>query len=141
MPASTAARLLTAVCWGLRAQDDGKWLHVKETTEIGEGKMFSPGKCASPPGAPPLSRARPSAWGIPRTRVHQSLLCAVAAAAPRQSHLRAAHGVSILTLGRILSGEGHSASSTEQSSEIHNGVTEIASALIDGCHPLVSPEL
>jgi len=24
-------------------QDDGKWLHVKETTEIGEGKMFSPG--------------------------------------------------------------------------------------------------
>ncbi len=21
----------------------GKWLHVKETTEIGEGKMFSPG--------------------------------------------------------------------------------------------------
>eukprot|EP00210_Caulerpa_lentillifera_P007846 g7488.t1 len=24
-------------------QDDGKWLHVKETTEIGEGKMFAPG--------------------------------------------------------------------------------------------------
>ena len=23
--------------------DDGKWVHVKETTEIGEGKMFSPG--------------------------------------------------------------------------------------------------
>jgi len=23
--------------------DDGKWLHVKETTEIGEGKLFSPG--------------------------------------------------------------------------------------------------
>lgn len=24
-------------------QDDGKWLHVKETETIGEGKMFSPG--------------------------------------------------------------------------------------------------
>ena len=24
-------------------QDDGKWLHVKETTTIGEGKLFSPG--------------------------------------------------------------------------------------------------
>ena len=24
-------------------QDDGKWVLVKETTEIGEGKMFSPG--------------------------------------------------------------------------------------------------
>lgn len=24
-------------------QDDGKWLHVKETTEIGEGKLFAPG--------------------------------------------------------------------------------------------------
>mmetsp|Transcript_14140 Transcript_14140/g.40071 ORF Transcript_14140/g.40071 Transcript_14140/m.40071 type:complete len:403 (-) Transcript_14140:195-1403(-) len=24
-------------------QDDGKWIHVKETTEIGEGKIFSPG--------------------------------------------------------------------------------------------------
>eukprot|EP00798_Chlamydomonas_sp_ICE-L_P007980 gene7980-1197_t len=23
--------------------DDGKWVHVKETTEIGEGKMFAPG--------------------------------------------------------------------------------------------------
>lgn len=23
--------------------DDGSWVHVKETTEIGEGKMFSPG--------------------------------------------------------------------------------------------------
>ena len=25
------------------AQDDGKWVLVKETTEIGEGKMFAPG--------------------------------------------------------------------------------------------------
>jgi hypothetical protein len=24
-------------------QDDGKWVHVKETTEIGEGKLFAPG--------------------------------------------------------------------------------------------------
>jgi len=24
-------------------QDDGKWLHVKETTEIGKGKLFAPG--------------------------------------------------------------------------------------------------
>jgi sedoheptulose-bisphosphatase len=24
-------------------QDDGKWLHVKDTTEIGEGKLFAPG--------------------------------------------------------------------------------------------------
>eukprot|EP00879_Flechtneria_rotunda_P000048 GHRR01000078.1.p1 GENE.GHRR01000078.1~~GHRR01000078.1.p1 ORF type:complete len:415 (+),score=126.80 GHRR01000078.1:52-1245(+) len=24
-------------------QDDGKWIHVKETTEIGEGKLFAPG--------------------------------------------------------------------------------------------------
>eukprot|EP00897_Mesotaenium_endlicherianum_P006007 jgi/Mesen1/5434/ME000027S04797 len=24
-------------------QDDGKWMHVKETTTIGEGKLFSPG--------------------------------------------------------------------------------------------------
>jgi sedoheptulose-bisphosphatase len=23
--------------------DDGKWVHVKETTEIGEGKLFAPG--------------------------------------------------------------------------------------------------
>lgn len=25
------------------SQDDGRWVHVKETTHIGEGKMFSPG--------------------------------------------------------------------------------------------------
>ena len=30
-------------CHEFLLQDDGKWLHVKETTEIGEGKMFSPG--------------------------------------------------------------------------------------------------
>lgn len=30
-------------CHEFLLQDDGKWLHVKETTSIGEGKMFSPG--------------------------------------------------------------------------------------------------
>ena len=30
-------------CHEFLLQDDGKWLHVKETTHIGEGKMFSPG--------------------------------------------------------------------------------------------------
>ncbi|CAL8469726.1 g9268 [Coccomyxa elongata] len=30
-------------CHEFVLQDDGKWLHIKETTEIGEGKMFSPG--------------------------------------------------------------------------------------------------
>eukprot|EP00884_Botryococcus_braunii_P015696 jgi/Botrbrau1/280/Bobra.0022s0248.2 len=30
-------------CHEFLLQDDGKWLHVKETTDIGEGKMFSPG--------------------------------------------------------------------------------------------------
>eukprot|EP00891_Asterochloris_glomerata_P008265 jgi/Astpho2/8265/Aster-01348 len=30
-------------CQEFLLQDDGKWVHVKETTEIGEGKMFSPG--------------------------------------------------------------------------------------------------
>ncbi|DBB05356.1 TPA: hypothetical protein ACH3X3_010577 [Trebouxia sp. C0006] len=30
-------------CHEFLLQDDGKWVHVKETTEIGEGKMFSPG--------------------------------------------------------------------------------------------------
>jgi sedoheptulose-bisphosphatase len=30
-------------CHEFLLQDDGKWLHVKETTEIGEGKLFSPG--------------------------------------------------------------------------------------------------
>ncbi|KAK9861339.1 hypothetical protein WJX84_003008 [Apatococcus fuscideae] len=30
-------------CHEFLLQDDGKWMHVKETTEIGEGKMFSPG--------------------------------------------------------------------------------------------------
>ena len=30
-------------CHEFLLQDDGKWLHVKETTTIGEGKLFSPG--------------------------------------------------------------------------------------------------
>jgi sedoheptulose-bisphosphatase len=30
-------------CHEFLLQDDGKWLHVKETETIGEGKMFSPG--------------------------------------------------------------------------------------------------
>jgi len=30
-------------CHEFLLQDDGKWLHVKETTEIGEGKLFAPG--------------------------------------------------------------------------------------------------
>lgn len=30
-------------CHEFLLQDDGKWLHVKETTSIGEGKLFSPG--------------------------------------------------------------------------------------------------
>ncbi|KAK9907614.1 hypothetical protein WJX75_007029 [Coccomyxa subellipsoidea] len=30
-------------CQEFVLQDDGKWLHIKETLEIGEGKMFSPG--------------------------------------------------------------------------------------------------
>lgn len=30
-------------CHEFLLMDDGKWVHVKETTEIGEGKMFSPG--------------------------------------------------------------------------------------------------
>lgn len=30
-------------CHEFLLQDDGKWLHVKETFEIGEGKLFSPG--------------------------------------------------------------------------------------------------
>jgi len=30
-------------CHEFLLQDDGKWVHVKETHEIGEGKMFSPG--------------------------------------------------------------------------------------------------
>jgi len=30
-------------CHEFLLQDDGKFVHVKETTEIGEGKMFSPG--------------------------------------------------------------------------------------------------
>lgn len=30
-------------CHEFLLQDDGKWIHVKETTQIGEGKMFSPG--------------------------------------------------------------------------------------------------
>ena len=30
-------------CHEFLLQDDGKWLHVKETTQIGEGKLFSPG--------------------------------------------------------------------------------------------------
>ena len=30
-------------CHEFLLQDDGKWMHVKETTHIGEGKMFSPG--------------------------------------------------------------------------------------------------
>ncbi|KAK9791183.1 hypothetical protein WJX73_010390 [Symbiochloris irregularis] len=30
-------------CHEFLLQDDGKWIHVKETHEIGEGKMFSPG--------------------------------------------------------------------------------------------------
>ncbi|KAL4451455.1 hypothetical protein ABPG75_007117 [Micractinium tetrahymenae] len=30
-------------CHEFLLQDDGKWLHVKETESIGEGKMFSPG--------------------------------------------------------------------------------------------------
>lgn len=34
---------LSACPAGCLRQDDGKWLHVKETETIGEGKMFSPG--------------------------------------------------------------------------------------------------
>lgn len=30
-------------CHEFLLMDDGKWVHVKETTEIGEGKMFAPG--------------------------------------------------------------------------------------------------
>lgn len=30
-------------CQEFLLQDDGKWVHVKETTEIGEGKLFAPG--------------------------------------------------------------------------------------------------
>ena len=30
-------------CHEFLLQDDGKWVHVKETTEIGEGKLFAPG--------------------------------------------------------------------------------------------------
>ncbi|PNH12434.1 Sedoheptulose-1,7-bisphosphatase, chloroplastic [Tetrabaena socialis] len=30
-------------CHEFLLMDDGKWMHVKETSEIGEGKMFSPG--------------------------------------------------------------------------------------------------
>ncbi|KAL6765940.1 sedoheptulose-1,7-biphosphatase [Haematococcus lacustris] len=30
-------------CHEFLLQDDGKWLHVKDTTEIGEGKLFAPG--------------------------------------------------------------------------------------------------
>jgi len=30
-------------CHEFLLMDDGKWMHVKETTEIGEGKLFAPG--------------------------------------------------------------------------------------------------
>jgi sedoheptulose-bisphosphatase len=30
-------------CHEFLLMDDGKWVHVKETTEIGEGKLFAPG--------------------------------------------------------------------------------------------------
>ncbi|KAF6254444.1 sedoheptulose-1,7-biphosphatase [Scenedesmus sp. NREL 46B-D3] len=32
-----------AGCHEFLLMDDGKWVHVKETTEIGEGKLFAPG--------------------------------------------------------------------------------------------------
>jgi len=37
-------------------QDDGKWLHVKETESIGEGKLFSPGNLRATADSPNYKR-------------------------------------------------------------------------------------
>merc|ERR1711871_1079937 len=53
--------------------DDGTWQHVKETTQINEGKMFSPGNL----GRPRTTRSTPSWWTFGCRR---SIPCATLAA-------------------------------------------------------------